>query len=60
MVVGYGTQARKDLTGSITSVSAERLLDKPAFNIAEAISGKIAGVKIMTAGGQPGAAIYTG
>jgi len=54
VVVGYGTQARKDLTGSITSVNAERLLDKPAFNVAEAISGKIAGVKIITAGGQPG------
>jgi len=54
VVVGYGTQARKDLTGSITSVNAERLLDKPAFNIAEAMSGKIAGVKIITAGGQPG------
>jgi TonB-linked SusC/RagA family outer membrane protein len=54
VVVGYGTQARKDLTGSISSVNSERLLDKPAFNVAEAISGKVAGVKIVTAGGQPG------
>ncbi len=54
VVIGYGTQARKDLTGAITSVNAKRLLDKPAFNVAQAIGGKVAGVKIMTAGGQPG------
>ena len=30
------------------------LLDKPAFNVAQAIGGKVAGVKIVTAGGQPG------
>ncbi len=54
VVVGYGTQLKKDLTGSVTRVDAERLLDKPAFNVAQAISGKVAGVKIMMAGGQPG------
>lgn len=53
VVVGYGTQRRKDLTGSVSSLNAEKLLDKPAFNLAEAISGKVAGVKIITAGGQP-------
>lgn len=54
VVVGYGTQRRRDLTGSISSINADKLLDKPAFNVAEAISGKVAGVKIITAGGQPG------
>ena len=47
VVVGYGTQLKKDLTGSVTRVDAERLLDKPAFNVAQAIGGKIAGVKII-------------
>jgi TonB-linked SusC/RagA family outer membrane protein len=54
VVVGYGTQAKKDLTGSVTRVESARLLDKPAFNIAQAIGGKIAGVKIIEANGAPG------
>ncbi len=35
-------------------MTAERLLDKPAFNVAQAIGGKIAGVKIIEANGAPG------
>ena len=54
VVVGYGTQLRKDLTGAVTNVSAQRLLDKPAFNVAQAIGGKIAGVKIIERNGAPG------
>jgi len=57
IVVGYGTQLKKDLTGSVTRVSSDRLLDKPAFNVAEAIGGKIAGVKIIEAGGAPGGTV---
>ena len=54
VVVGYGTQLKRDLTGSVTRVDAERLLDKPAFNVAQAIGGKIAGVKIIESNGAPG------
>jgi TonB-dependent starch-binding outer membrane protein SusC len=54
VVVGYGTQRKKDLTGAVTAVSAERLLDRPAFNVAQAIGGKIAGVKIIEINGAPG------
>ncbi len=54
VAVGYGTVKKSDLTGSVASVSAERLLDKPAFNVAQAISGKIAGVKIVERSGAPG------
>ena len=54
VVVGYGTQLKRDVTGSVTRVESERLLDKPAFNIAQAIGGKIAGVKIIEANGAPG------
>ena len=54
VVVGYGTQLRRDLTGAVTKVDADRLLDKPVFNVAQAISGKIAGVKVIEAGGAPG------
>jgi len=54
VAVGYGTIKKSDLTGSVASVSSERLLDKPAFNVAQAISGKIAGVKIVERSGEPG------
>ena len=57
VVVGYGTQLKKDLTGSVTSVSANRLLDRPAFNVAQAIGGKVAGVKIIEQNGAPGGAV---
>lgn len=54
VVVGYGTQLKKDLTGSVTRVESAKLLDKPAFNVAQALGGKIAGVKIIEANGAPG------
>ena len=54
VVVGYGTQLKKDLTGSVARVESAKLLDKPAFNIAQALGGKIAGVKIIEANGAPG------
>ncbi|HEX3006266.1 MAG TPA: SusC/RagA family TonB-linked outer membrane protein, partial [Bacteroidales bacterium] len=54
VVVGYGTMKKKDLTGSVSSLSEEKLLDKPAFNVAQAIGGKVAGVKIVERSGQPG------
>lgn len=54
VVVGYGTQLRRDLTGSVAKVDADRLLDKPVFNVAQAIGGKVAGVKVIEANGAPG------
>jgi TonB-dependent starch-binding outer membrane protein SusC len=57
VVVGYGTQLKKDLTGAVTSIPSAKLLDRPAFNIAQAISGKVAGVKIIERNGAPGSPI---
>lgn len=54
VAIGYGTVKKSDLTGSVASVNSERLLDKPAFNVAQAISGKVAGVKIVERTGAPG------
>lgn len=54
VVIGYGTMKKKDLTGSVSSLSDEKLLDRPALNVAQAISGKIAGVKIIERTGAPG------
>jgi TonB-linked SusC/RagA family outer membrane protein len=54
VAIGYGTQKKKDLTGSVSNISAEKLLDRPAFNVAQAIGGKIAGIKIIERSGAPG------
>ena len=57
VVIGYGSMKKSDLTGSVTNLSSTKLLDKPAFNIAEAIGGKVAGVKIIENNGAPGAGV---
>ncbi len=57
VVIGYGSKARKDLTGSVGSVSGAKLAAVPAASAAEALQGKIAGVQITTTDGQPGADI---
>ncbi len=54
VVVGYGTMKKSDLTGSVSTITEEKLLSKPAFNIAQAISGKVSGVKIIERSGAPG------
>jgi TonB-linked SusC/RagA family outer membrane protein len=54
VAVGYGTMRKSDLTGAVTSVDSKRLLDKPVFNVAQAISGKAPGVKIVERSGAPG------
>jgi TonB-linked SusC/RagA family outer membrane protein len=50
VVVGYGTQKRSDITGSVTSVPAARLEEKPNTNVAQALEGSVAGVTVTTAG----------
>jgi TonB-linked SusC/RagA family outer membrane protein len=57
VVVGYTSRARKDLTGSVGSVSGTKLAVVPVSSAAEALQGKIAGVQITTVDGQPGADI---
>ncbi|MFA5820342.1 MAG: SusC/RagA family TonB-linked outer membrane protein, partial [Bacteroidales bacterium] len=51
VVIGYGTARKSDLTGSITSVKANRLLDKPVNNVGQALTGKITGVQVVQQGG---------
>src|SRR3989441_6714137 len=46
VVVGYGTQARKDITGSVASVAGEDLQRAPKANAIEAIKGLVPGVEI--------------
>ena len=52
VVVGYGTQRRRDLTGSITSVTGAELAKQPVLTATQALQGKVAGVQIISSG-QP-------
>ncbi|MEO6547119.1 MAG: TonB-dependent receptor [Ferruginibacter sp.] len=54
VVVGYGTQKRKDLTGAISSVSAATIEKVPVINATQALQGRAAGVQIMNNDASPG------
>ncbi|REG94339.1 SusC/RagA family TonB-linked outer membrane protein [Algoriphagus antarcticus] len=55
VVVGYGTQKRSDVTGSIASVTSENFNMGVVTNPGELIQGKLAGVSIASTSGEPGA-----
>lgn len=55
VVVGYGTQKRADVTGSVVSVAQDRLEKIPVSNVAQALAGAVAGVNITTTSSVPGA-----
>ena len=52
VVIGYGTVAKKDLTGSVSSVSAKQIAAIPVSSASEALQGKMAGVSITTTEGK--------
>ncbi|WP_298739964.1 TonB-dependent receptor [uncultured Chitinophaga sp.] len=54
VVVGYGTIRKSDLTGAVASVKAGDLVTAGMNNVSKALQGKIAGVQIESAGGDPG------
>ncbi|MBD0376114.1 MAG: TonB-dependent receptor plug domain-containing protein, partial [Flavisolibacter sp.] len=54
VVVGYGTQRRADVTGSVTSVPKNRLSQLPVTNVLQAIEGAVSGVSITQTSSVPG------
>ncbi|HVS61703.1 MAG TPA: TonB-dependent receptor plug domain-containing protein, partial [Gemmatimonadaceae bacterium] len=54
VVVGYGSQAKRDVTGSVASVTAEQIQQIPTTNALDAIKGRVAGVDITSGGYKPG------
>ncbi|MDQ0966525.1 TonB-linked SusC/RagA family outer membrane protein [Flavobacterium sp. W4I14] len=54
IVVGYGTQKRSDVTGSIVSVPKARLSQLPVTNVLQSIEGAVAGVNVTTTSSVPG------
>ncbi|MRS64449.1 SusC/RagA family TonB-linked outer membrane protein [Larkinella terrae] len=54
VVVGYGTQQKRDVTGSIASISTKTIKDQPVPNIVEGLTGRLPGVLIQQNTGAPG------
>jgi TonB-linked SusC/RagA family outer membrane protein len=54
VVVGYGTLAKRDVTGAVGQVSSDQIKQIPTTNAIEAIKGRVAGVDIVSTGYKPG------
>lgn len=62
VVVGYGKQSKRKITGSVSSVGVEQLESQPTTNVSQALRGRVAGVQFNDNGrpGQGGAIIIRG
>lgn len=56
VVVGYGTVKKSDITGSLSSVTAEQIMSLPVQNVNQAIQGRAAGVDVYSTNMRPGEA----
>ena len=57
VVVGYGTQTKKDISGSISSIDAESIKDLPVTGLDQALAGQAAGIQVSQSSGAPGGAV---
>lgn len=55
VVIGYGSQQRQDLTGSVASVKADEIRKSGQYDVLGSLQGRVAGLKIDTQSGEPGA-----
>lgn len=55
VVVGYGTQRKRDVTGAVVSVNEKALREVPVANIQSALQGTAAGLEVQKVGTRPGA-----
>lgn len=54
VVVGYGTQRRETVTGSLSTVSADDIVEQPVSNVSQALAGRLPGLIANQSGGRPG------
>ncbi|MBX3242649.1 MAG: TonB-dependent receptor [Chitinophagaceae bacterium] len=54
VVVGYGTQKKQNLTGSVASVSGNTLVERPATNAANLLQGRVTGLQVVQPTASPG------
>ncbi|MCB0525821.1 MAG: TonB-dependent receptor [Lewinellaceae bacterium] len=57
VVVGYGTVKKSDLTGSVATISGEKLAAIPVASAEQAITGRLPGVRVLTTDGSPDAEV---
>lgn len=57
VVIGYGTMKKRDITGSVASISGAQIASVPVSNAAQAMTGKLAGVSVVSQDGRPDASI---
>ena len=57
VVVGYGTQKKRNVTGSITSIKSDQIVQVPIISPEQALQGRAAGVQVMQSNGAPGGAV---
>ncbi len=55
IVIGYGTQRKEAVTGSVASVKGDVVREVPAANISQALQGRVAGINIQQTDSKPGA-----
>jgi TonB-linked SusC/RagA family outer membrane protein len=55
VVIGYGTQKKSDLTGSVSSLSMEEFSSVPVGSVDQMMQGRAAGVQVTSSSGSPGA-----
>jgi TonB-linked SusC/RagA family outer membrane protein len=55
IVIGYGTQRQKNVTGSVVNVNLSRLADQPVATITEALRGQVPGLSVTDGARRPGA-----
>lgn len=54
VVVGYGTQKKQDVTGSISSVGGDVINEVPSASVEQSLSGRMAGLQVISGSGAPG------
>lgn len=54
VVVGYGTQKRVNLTGSVSTVGADKIANRPVMNLSSTLAGAAPGVRVTQGNGNPG------
>ncbi|MCM4157312.1 TonB-dependent receptor [Gramella sp. AN32] len=56
VVIGYGTQTKKEITGAVSTVSSDVIEDLNPVRVEQALQGRVAGVNITSTSGSPGSA----
>jgi TonB-linked SusC/RagA family outer membrane protein len=57
VVIGYGTSKKSDLTGSVVAIGGDAIKEQPIANVAEALTGRLAGVQVNSVEGSPDAEV---